>query len=93
MATSQRDPIDHIVVLMLENRSFGQMLGDFQRLYPTLDGIDTSSPRNEVVDGQRYEQQPTTVRFASNVRARQLTAVQRSGKPRFYPAFHSDTVR
>src|SRR6478672_10182239 len=59
MAASQLDPIDHIVVLMLENRSFDQMLGDFQRLYPTLDGIDPSAPRSETVDGHRYEQQPT----------------------------------
>jgi phospholipase C len=77
MATSQRDPIDHIVVLMLENRSFDQMLGDFQRLYPTLDGIDPSSPRSEVVDGHRYEQQPTTVRFASNDPNHELSSVLR----------------
>lgn len=33
------DPIKHVVVLMLENRSFDQMLGDATRIYPTLEGI------------------------------------------------------
>jgi phospholipase C len=70
------DPIEHVVVLMLENRSFDQMLGDFQRLYPTLDGIDpASAPRGEVVDGHRYEQRPTTVRRASNDPNHELASV------------------
>lgn len=33
------DPIKHVVVLMLENRSFDQMLGDATRVYPSLEGI------------------------------------------------------
>lgn len=33
------DPIKHLVVLMLENHSFDQMLGDATRIYPTLEGI------------------------------------------------------
>jgi len=33
------DPIRHVVVLMLENRSFDQMLGDATRIYPQLEGI------------------------------------------------------
>jgi len=36
------DPIKHIVVLMLENRSFDQMLGCMQQLLPDLEGIDVT---------------------------------------------------
>jgi phospholipase C len=39
--------ITHVVLLMLENHSFDQMLGCLQEVYPDLDGIDinTTSPR------------------------------------------------
>ncbi len=36
------DPIKHIVVLMLENRSFDQMLGCMQQLVLGLEGIDVT---------------------------------------------------
>ena len=39
-----RDPIRHVIVLMLENRSFDQMLGDLRRVRPDLDGIDRAAP-------------------------------------------------
>jgi phospholipase C len=40
------DPIEHVIVLMLENRSFDHMLGAFQQVYPTLAGIPPGdSPR------------------------------------------------
>lgn len=78
MANNQRDPIEHVIVLMLENRSFDQMLGDFQRKYPTLDGIDPGSPpRREVVDGHPYEQLPTNVRRASYDPNHELASVLR----------------
>jgi hypothetical protein len=85
----QDDPIEHVVVLMLENRSFDQMLGDFQRTYPTLDGIDSASPpRSEVVAGQRYEQRPTAVRCASNDPNHELASVlQQIGAPAAVPGF------
>lgn len=35
------DSIEHVIVLMLENRSFDHMLGVFQQVYPDLDGIPT----------------------------------------------------
>ncbi len=68
MAQDFEDPIKHVVVLMLENRSFDQMLGDFQQAYPNLDGIAPAGPRRTNTDdqGQRYEQLPTAVRCASN---------------------------
>jgi len=56
-----QDSIEHIVVLMLENRSFDQMLGAFQAIYPDLDGIDpAATPRTNVDDNQvAYAQSPT----------------------------------
>jgi phospholipase C len=32
------DPIRHVVVLMLENHAFDQMLGAFRSLFPDLEG-------------------------------------------------------
>lgn len=57
------DPIRHVVVLALENRSFDQMLGSLQAEYQELDGIDSHAahPReNFLPDGTSYAQQPTT---------------------------------
>ena len=34
------DPIRHVIVLILENHSFDQMLGCFQQIYPRLEGVD-----------------------------------------------------
>jgi phospholipase C len=34
------DPIEHVVVLMLENHSFDQMLGCMKEVYPDLEGVD-----------------------------------------------------
>jgi len=58
------DPIEHVVVLMLENRSFDQMLGAFQRLYPDLDGIDSDTDARSNFDpnGQAYFQIPNAAR-------------------------------
>jgi phospholipase C len=36
-------PIKHVVLLMMENHSFDQMLGCLQSEYPTLDGVDIDS--------------------------------------------------
>lgn len=36
---SASDPIQHLIVLMMENHSFDQMLGDATRIYPELEGI------------------------------------------------------
>jgi phospholipase C len=57
-------PIRHVVVLMLENHSFDQMLGDFQSKYADLDGIDRSTAPRTNVDSKRnvYSQAPTRVR-------------------------------
>ncbi|MBI3507715.1 MAG: hypothetical protein HY059_23015 [Proteobacteria bacterium] len=58
------DPIRHVVVLMLENHSFDQMLGCFQSVYPKLEGIDPKAPPrvNKDKAGREYKQEPTTER-------------------------------
>jgi phospholipase C len=38
------DPIKHIVVLMMENRSFDQMLGCMKAVYPAMEGVDPAHP-------------------------------------------------
>lgn len=40
---SDIDKIKHVVVLMLENRSFDQMLGCMEEVYPELDGVDIAN--------------------------------------------------
>lgn len=54
------DPIHHVVVLMLENRSFDHMLGDATKIYPDLEGIPQHGPkyRNTSKSGKSYEQTP-----------------------------------
>lgn len=57
------DPIKHVVVLILENHSFDQMLGCFKEIYPDLEGIDPANPgSNTDADGTIYTQKPTTER-------------------------------
>ena len=38
------DEIKHVVVLMLENRSFDQMLGCMRAISSGIDGVDPSHP-------------------------------------------------
>ena len=54
------DPIRHVIVLMLENRSFDQILGAMQEVYPDLDGVKGGGPprSNRDADGQPVEQAP-----------------------------------
>ena len=57
------DPIEHVVLLMLENRSFDQVLGSLSMVYPNeLDGVRQQSPpySNKDSDGVVYEQLPTS---------------------------------
>jgi phospholipase C len=55
------DPIQHVVVLMLENHSFDQMLGALWGEIPGLDGVDPAHPGvNLDAEEQSYPQQPTT---------------------------------
>jgi phospholipase C len=57
------DPIRHVVLLMLENRSFDQMLGGLKELFPGLEGIDRAKPNvNKAPDKTPYPQQKTEIR-------------------------------
>ena len=57
------DPIKHVVVLLLENHSFDQMLGALKQVYPDLDGIDPAHPgENKDGSGAVFKQMPTTER-------------------------------
>lgn len=52
MADEWRGGIEHVVLLMLENRSFDHMLGDLKQVLPRLDGIDRNAARP---NANRYE--------------------------------------
>ena len=57
------DPIRHVVLLILENHSFDQMLGCLKVVYPSIAGVDTAQPRGNQDDaGTFYRQSPTTER-------------------------------
>jgi hypothetical protein len=57
--TVATDPIQHVIVLMLENHSFDRMLGCFQDVYPVFDGIPSSKPpRTNDANGVAYWQVP-----------------------------------
>lgn len=53
-----RDPIEHVIVLMLENRSFDHMLGGLAASIPGLDGIPQAGqpPRTNRAAGRTYKQ-------------------------------------
>ena|ERR1019366_2307315 len=59
------DPIEHVIVLMLENRSFDHMLGILEQIYPDLDGIPPGGSTRTDEDsktGTVYQQLPNTER-------------------------------
>lgn len=59
---SSSDPIEHVVVLMLENRSFDHMLGALRAFNNDLDGVDPRNPgvNLDAANGNTpYEQTPT----------------------------------
>jgi phospholipase C len=59
----QPNPIRHVIQLILENRSFDQMLGCTKAIYPELEGIDSNKPaRNSDSRGVEFVQAPMEVR-------------------------------
>jgi phospholipase C len=65
MNPSKPDPIKHVVLLLLENHSFDQMLGSLKAIYPQLDGVDpkTKTPKtNSDKSGKVFSQCETTER-------------------------------
>ncbi|MFZ0845144.1 MAG: alkaline phosphatase family protein [Pseudolabrys sp.] len=57
------DKIEHVVVLILENHSFDQMLGCMKAVYPELEGINPNNLASNVDDkGTRFFQKETEER-------------------------------
>jgi phospholipase C len=48
------DPIEHVVVLMMENRSFDHMLGGLQKVIPEVDGVLNVTQANPDKNGVTY---------------------------------------
>ena len=62
-----QDPIRHVIVLIMENRSFDHMLGGLASTIPGLDGVDPRQPHvNYDANGKAYFQEPTEVRQISS---------------------------
>ncbi len=57
-ATTTGDGIEHVVVLMLENRSFDHLLGSLKSVYPGLVGIDPANPGVNREGTTTYPQTP-----------------------------------
>ncbi len=56
-------PIEHVVVLMMENAAFDRMLGCMTEVHPGLEGVDPAHPHtNPDPDDGAVEQAPTTSR-------------------------------
>jgi phospholipase C len=56
-------PIDHVVVLMMENAAFDRMIGCMKEVHPDLEGVDPAHPYfNPNPDGGDVPQKPTTAR-------------------------------
>ena len=52
------DKLQHIVVLMMENRSFDHMLGSLKAVNPTIDGVDADTFTNPDNNGNVVKPQP-----------------------------------
>ena len=71
------DPIKHVVVLMMENRSFDHMLGCMQSKYPSLEGIPEAGPPRSNADkaGKTYPQAPGAARQLASDPDHEYTSV------------------
>jgi len=52
------DKLQHIVVLMMENRSFDHMLGSLKAVNPKIDGVDVNPLPNPDANGNPVKPQP-----------------------------------
>ena len=52
------DQLEHIVVLMMENRSFDHMLGSLTAVDPRIDGVRDADPGNPDTQGNTVKLQP-----------------------------------
>ena len=61
--TKSNSPVEHVVVLMMENAAFDRMLGALSEIHPTLEGVDPRHPRtNPNLAGEEVGQTVTTSR-------------------------------
>jgi phospholipase C len=66
-AAGTTDPIEHVVLLLMENHSFDQMLGCLDEVYPGLDGVqNASTSTNEDGHGGTFKPAPRTERQMLN---------------------------
>jgi phospholipase C len=57
------DPIRHVIMLIMENRSFDHMMGGLGALVPGIDGVDPQSPHvNYDPAGKPFYQAPTEIK-------------------------------
>ena len=57
------DPIRHVIVLIMENRSFDHIMGGMTALVPGLDGVDPQNPHvNYDPAGKAFYQAPTEIK-------------------------------
>jgi phospholipase C len=73
------DPIEHVIVLMLENQSFDRVLGDLKSVNPAVDGVDPARPGSNADPdgGQPYTQMPGAPNATANDLGHDLDDVQR----------------
>jgi phospholipase C len=63
MNNAKDDPIRHVILLILENHSFDQMMGSLKPIYPNMDGIDAGNLRsNADRSGKLFHQSESTER-------------------------------
>ncbi|HEY3655286.1 MAG TPA: alkaline phosphatase family protein [Steroidobacteraceae bacterium] len=69
-ATAAADPIKHVIVLMLENRSFDHMLGGITRFNPSAEGVEQKGTpnSNRTSDGKTVLQGPGAASTLANKR-------------------------
>jgi phospholipase C len=63
--TTANDPIEHVVVLMLENQSFDRVLGCLKSVNADIDGVDPNGPGTNAdpAGGSPYQQLPSATRI------------------------------
>jgi phospholipase C len=61
--SDSHDPVQHVIVLMLENCSFDRALGACQKFKAAIDGVATGTPaRRNICEEKVYEQLPGAAR-------------------------------
>ena len=75
------DPIEHVIVLMLENRSFDHMLGVLQSIYPKLEGIPPQGSDRYDTDSNTGTKVSTAAKRRAPARSQPLPRASRRDAP------------